>query len=62
MKNNADLLRTEGKIGVALARDAFFGEDIMRQCTTKGYGGRADGTKGGVTKTLPSFYMESDRV
>ena len=41
VKNNADLLRKEGKMGtmaVVLAREAFFGEDVMRQCTTKGYG------------------------
>ena len=41
VKQNADLLRKEGKMGtmaVALAWDAFFGEDIMRQCTAKGHG------------------------
>ena len=26
-----------GTMAVALARDAFFGEDIMRQCTAKGH-------------------------
>ena len=41
VKDNADLLRNEGKMttmAVVLAREAFFGEEVMLQCTTKGYG------------------------
>ena len=41
VKDNADLLRNEGKMttmAVVLAREAFFGKEVMLQCTTKGYG------------------------
>ena len=41
VKDNADLLQNEGKMTtmvVVLAREAFFGEEVMLQCTTKGYG------------------------
>ena len=27
-------------LAVALAREAFFGEEVMAQCTTKGHGGK----------------------
>ena len=27
-------------LAVALAREAFFGEEVMAQCTAKGYGGK----------------------
>ena len=38
-----DCIGKEGKMGtlaVALAREAFFGEEVMSQCTAKGYGGK----------------------
>ena len=38
---NADNIAKEGRMGtieVALARDSFFGEDVMAQCTPRGYG------------------------
>jgi hypothetical protein len=41
--NNADLVGKEGKVttlAVALASDAFFGEEVMAQCTAKGYGNK----------------------
>ena len=41
--NNADLVGKEGKmttLAVALAREAFFGEEVMAQCTAKGYGNK----------------------
>ena len=41
--NNADLVGKEGKmttLAVALAREALFGEEVMAQCTAKGYGGK----------------------
>ena len=41
VKENAELLRYEGKMGTMagiLAKEAFFGEDVMLQCTAKGYG------------------------
>ena len=41
VKDNADLLRHEGKMGTMagiLAKESFFGEDVMLQCTAKGYG------------------------
>ena len=41
--NNADLVGKEGKmttLAVALAREAFFGEEVMAQCTAKGFGGK----------------------
>ena len=41
IKDSADLLRKDGKMGtmaVVLAREAYFGEDVMRQCAVKGYG------------------------
>ena len=41
IKDNADLLRYEAKMGTMagiLAKEAIFGEDIMVQCTAKGYG------------------------
>ena len=40
---NADLVGKDGKmttLAVALAREAFFGEEVMAQCTAKGYGGK----------------------
>ena len=41
IKNNADHIAKEGRmetIAVALARDSFFGEDVMAKCTPRGYG------------------------
>ena len=41
--NNADLVGKEGKmmtLAVALAREAFFGQEVMAQCTAKGYGNK----------------------
>lgn len=41
VQNNAELITKEGKMGtiaVALARDSFFGEDVMARCTARGYG------------------------
>ena len=40
VKENTDLLRRRkmGTMAVALVREAFFGKDVMRQCTAKGYG------------------------
>ena len=38
---NSDLLGKEGKMGtmaVLLARESFFGEEVMYKCTAKGYG------------------------
>jgi hypothetical protein len=43
VQNNADLVGKDGKmttLAVALAREAFFGEDVMARCTAKGYGGK----------------------
>ena len=40
---NADLVGKDSKmttLAVALARKAFFGEEVMAQCTAKGYGGK----------------------
>ena len=41
--NYADLVGKEGKmttLAVALAREAFFGEEVMAQCTAKGHDGK----------------------
>lgn len=41
VQSNPDLVGKEGKMGtmaVILAREAFFGEEVMGMCTAKGYG------------------------
>ena len=42
MHNYAGLVGKEkmATLAVALAREAFYGEEVMAQCTAKGYGGK----------------------
>ena len=43
LRKNENIVGREGKMGtltVLLARECFFGEDVMVQCTTHGYGGK----------------------
>ena len=40
---NADLVGKDGKmttLAVVLAREVFFGEEVLAQCTAKGCGGK----------------------
>ena len=43
LRKNENIVGREGKMGtltVLLARECFFGDDVMVQCTTHGYGGK----------------------
>ena len=46
-------------MALALARDAFFGEEVMTQCTAQGWDDipglphKVDGTQGQTVQTLP---------
>ena len=66
---NSDLLGKEGKMGTMaaiLAREVFFGEEVMARCTAKGYGDRPAlpivelmALKEEIRKLYPNYWTNS---
>lgn len=72
INNNAHLVGKEGKVGtlaLLLARESFFGEDVMAQCTTQGHGDKSGlpivelmQLKEEIKKTFPQYWNAPQQI